>query len=88
VGSVGDDDDVVEVVVVGDGREAADLLVGIGGAGFRDDAAEGYAVGEEIIAAYSAFGVSGVFIAASAEGDDERGDLFTVEFDGVVEAGV
>ena len=88
MGSVGDYDDVVEVVVVGDGCEAADLLLGVGGAGFGDDVAEGDAVGEEIVAAYSTFGVSGVFVGASAEGDDERGDLFAVEFDGVVEASV
>ena len=88
MGSVGDDDDVVEVVVVGDGREAADLLVGIGGAGFRDDAAEGNSIGEEVVASDAAFGVTGVFIAAAAESDDQRRNLLAVEFDGVVEAGV
>ena len=88
VGAVGDDDDVVEIVFVGDGGEAVDLLLGVDGAGFGDDVAEGDAVGEEVVAAYAAFGVAGVFVAAAAEGDDERGDLFAVEFDGVVEAGV
>lgn len=88
MGTVGYDDDVMEVVFVGDGGEAVDLLFGVDGAGFGDDAAEGDAVGEEIVAAYAALGVAGVFIAAAAEGDDERGDLFAIELDGVVEAGV
>ena len=88
MGAVGDDDDVVEIVFAGDGGEAVDLLLGVDGAGLGDDAAEGDAVGEEVVAADAAFGVAGVLVAASAEGDDERGDLFAVEFDGVVEAGV
>ena len=88
MGAVGDDDDVVEVVLAGDGGEAVDLLLGVDGAGLGDDVAEGDAVGEEVVAADAAFGVAGVFVAAAAEGDDERGDLLAVEFDGVVEAGV
>ena len=88
MGAVGDDDDVVEIVFAGDGGEAMDLLLGVNGAGFGDDVGEGNAVGEEVVAAYAAFGVAGVFVGAAAEGDDERGDLFAVEFDGVVEAGV
>ena len=86
--AVGDDDDVVEIVLVGDGGEAMDLLLGVDGAGFGDDAAEGDSVGEEVVAADAAFGVAGVFVAAAAEGDDERGDVLAVEFDGVIEAGV
>ena len=88
MGAVGDDDDVVEIVFAGDGGEAVDLLLGVDGAGLGDDAAEGNAVGEEIVAADAAFGVAGVFVAAAAEGDDQRGDLLAVEVDGVVEAGV
>ena len=88
MGCVGDDDDVMEIVFVGDGGEAVDLLLGVDGAGLGDDAAEGDSVGEEVVAADAAFGVAGVFVAAAAEGDDERGDLFAVEVDGVVEAGV
>ncbi len=88
MGAVGDDDDVVEVVLAGDGGEAVDLLLGVDGAGLGDDVAEGDSVGEEIVAADAAFGVAGVLVAAAAEGDDERGDLLAVEFDGVVEAGV
>ena len=88
MGPVGDDDDVVEVVFAGDGGEAVDLLLGVDGVGLGDDVGEGDSVGEEIVAAYAALGVSGVVVAASAEGDDERGDLLAVEIDGVVEAGV
>jgi len=86
--AIGDDDDLVEVVLVGDGGEAVDLLLSVDGASFGDDAAEGDAVGEEVVAANTAFGVAGVFVAATTEGDDERGDLLAVEIDGVVEAGV
>ncbi len=86
--AVGDNDDVVEIVFVGDGGEAVDLLLGVDGAGLGDDVAEGDAVGEEVVAADAAFGVAGVLVAAAAESDDERGDLFAVEFDGVVETGV
>ena len=88
VSAVGDDDDVVEVVVASDHGEAANLLLGVGGAGFGDDAAERDAVGEEIVAAYTSFGIAGVFVAASAECDDQGRDVFAVEIDGVVEAGV
>ncbi len=86
--AVGDDDDVVKVVLAGDGGESVDLLFGIDGAGFGDDVAEGNAVGEEVVAADAAFGVAGVFVAAAAECDDKWGDLFAIELDGVVEAGV
>ena len=85
MGSVGDDDDVVEIVFAGDGGETVDLLPGIDGACLGDDAAEGNAVGEEIVATDAAFGVAGVFVAAATESDDERGDLLAVEFDGVIE---
>ena len=88
VGCVGDDDDVMEIVFVGDGGEAVDLLLGVDGAGFGDDAAEGNSIGEEVVATYSSFGVAGVFVAASAEGDDQRSDLFAIEVDGVIETGV
>ena len=88
MGCVGDDDDVVEIVFAGDGGEAVNLLLGVDGAGFGDDAAEGDSVGEEVVAADAALGVAGVFVAAAAEGDDEGGDVFAVEVDGVVEAGV
>jgi len=88
MGAVGDDDDVVELVFVGDGSEAVDLLLGIDGLGLGDDVGEGDAVGEEVVAAYSAFSIAGVFVGAAAEGDDEGGDLFAIEFNGVVEAGV
>ena len=88
MGAVGDDDDVVEIVFAGDGGEAVDLLFGVDGAGFGDDAAEGNSVGEEIVATDAPFGVAGVFFAAATEGDDERGDLLVVEIDGVIEAGV
>src|SRR5258705_646819 len=88
VGGVGDDDDVVEIVFAGDGGEAMDLLLGIDGAGFGDDAAEGNSIGEEVVAADASFGVAGVFVAAAAEGDDQRGDVLAVEVDGVIEAGV
>lgn len=88
MGSVGDDDDVVEVVFAGDGGETVNLLLGVDGAGLGDDAAKGNSVGEKIVASDAAFGVARVFVAAAAEGDDQRRDLFAVEFDGVVEAGV
>ena len=88
MGAVGDDDDMVQIVFMGDGGEAVDLLVGIDGAGLGDDVAEGDAVGKEIVAADATFGVAGVLVVAAAEGDDERGDLFAVEINGVVEAGV
>ena len=67
---VGDDDDVVEIVFAGDGGEAVDLLFGVGGAGFGDDAAEGNPIGEKVVAADAAFRIAGVFVAAAAEGDD------------------
>ena len=88
MGSVRDYDDVVEVVFVRDGGEAVDLLLGIGGARLGDDAAEGNSIGEEVVATDAALGVAGVFVGASAEGDDERSDLFAVELDGAVETGV
>ena len=86
--AIGDDDDVLEVILVGDGGEAVDLLLGVDGAGLGDDAAEGHTVGEEVVATDTALGVTGVFVAATTEGDDERGDLLAVEIDGVVEASV
>jgi len=46
VGSVGDDDDVVEVVSFGDLGEAAGLLLGGEGVGLRDNSREGYSLGE------------------------------------------
>ena len=65
-----------------------DLLLGVDGVGFGDDVAEGDAVGEEVVAADAALGVAGVFVAASAQGDDEGSDLLAIEVEGVVEAGV
>ena len=47
-----------------------DLLLGVSGAGFGDDAAEGNSIGEEVVAADAAFRIAGVFVAAAAEGDD------------------
>jgi len=88
MGRVGDDDDVMEIVFAGDGGKAVDLLLGVDGAGLGDDAAERNSICEEVVAADASFGVARVFIAAAAEGDDERGDVFAVEFDGVIEAGV
>ena len=88
VGAVGDDDDVAEVVFAGDGGEAVDLLFGVDGAGLGDDVAEGDAVCQEVVAPDAALGVAGVAIAAAAEGDDDGGDLFAVEVDGVIETGV
>jgi len=88
MGCVGDDDDVVEMVFVGDGGEAVDLLLGVGGAGLGDDAAEGNSIGEEVVAADASFRVAGVFVAAAAEGDDQRGDVLAVEIDDVIETGV
>ena len=72
VGCVGDDDDVTEIVFVSDGSQAANLLLGVDGVGFGDDVAEGYAIGEKIVPAYASFGVAGVLVAASAEGDSTR----------------
>jgi len=88
VGGVGDDDDVVKIVFVGDGCKAVDLLLGIDGVGFGDDTAEGNSVCEKIVAADATFRIAGVFIAAAAQGDDEWSNLLAVEFDGVIEAGV
>jgi len=88
VGAIGDDDEVVEVVVSGDVDEALDLLLGVGGGGLGDDLVEGDAVGEEIVATYAALGVAGVEIAAAAEGDDEGRHLEAIESNGVVETGV
>jgi hypothetical protein len=88
VGGVGDDDDVVEIIFVRDGGKAVDLLLGVDGAGLSDDAVEGDSVGEEVVAADAAFGVAGVLVAAAAQGDDERSDVFAIELDGMVEAGV
>ena len=88
MGRVGDDDDVMEVVFAGDGGKAVDLLFSVDRAGLGDDAAEGNSICEEVVAADASFGVARVFVAAAAEGDDERGDVFAVEVDGVIEAGV
>lgn len=88
VGCVGDDDDVVEIIFARDRSETMDLLFGVDGASLGDDAAEGDSVGEQIVAAYAAFGVAGIFVGAATQGDDERSDLFAVELDGMVEAGV
>ena len=63
---VGDYDDVVEVVFARDGGETVDLLLGIDGAGFGDDAAEGNSIGEEVVAADASLGVAGVFVTAAA----------------------
>lgn len=46
MGSVRDDDDVMETVFVGDGREAVDLLLRIDRAGFGNDAAKWDSVGK------------------------------------------
>ena len=89
MGAVGDDDDVVKVVLAGRWRR-------VGGPAARWSMErvsammlpKGDAVGEEVVAADAAFGVAGVFVAAAAECDDEWGDLFAIELDGVVEAGV
>lgn len=70
VGGVGDDDDVVEVVFVGNGGEAVDLLLGIDRASLGDDAAKGNSIRKEVVSADAAFGVAGVFVGAAAEGDD------------------
>ena len=70
MGAIGDDDDVVEIVFVRDGGEAVDLLLGVDGAGLRDDAAEGDSIRKEVVAADAALGVAGVFVAAAAKGDD------------------
>ena len=88
MGRVGDDHDVVEIVFAGDSCEAVDLLLGVDGAGFGDDAAEGNSVGEEVVAADASLGVAGIFVTSTPEGDDQRGDVLAVELDGVVEAGV
>jgi len=58
MGAVRDDDDMVEIVFVSDGSEAMDLLLGIDGTGFGDDVAEGYAIGEKVVAADAALGVA------------------------------
>jgi hypothetical protein len=86
--AVGDDDDALEVLGGGDGGEAGDLLLGVGGTGLGDDAVVGHAVGEQVVTADGAFGVAGVLVAAAAEGDDERRDLALVQGDGVIEARV
>lgn len=88
VSCVGDDHDVMQMVFVRDGGEAVDLLLGVDGAGLGDDAAEGNSVGEKVVAADASLGVAGVFVAASAEGDDQRSDLFAIEVDGVIQTGV
>lgn len=58
VGSVRDDDDVMQIVFVRDGGKAMNLLLGVDGAGLGDDAAEGNSICEEVVAAYTAFGVA------------------------------
>ena len=75
VGSVGDDDEVVEVVGAGDLGEVVDLLLGVGGVGVEEDVVVGDALGEEVVAGYGSFGAAGVGVGAAAQGDDERGDL-------------
>ena len=86
--AVGDDDDVVEVVGVGDGGEAVDLLLGVDRTGLGDDLVEGDTVGEEVVAADAAFGGAGVGVASAAEGDDKGREMTIVEGDRVIEAGV
>ena len=86
--AVGDDDDVVEVLAIGDAGEELDLLLGVDGVGFGDDVVEGDAVGEEVVASDAAFGLAGVLVAATAEGDDDGRDVLVVERDCLVEAGV
>ena len=88
MGGVGDDDDVVQAVGLGDLGEASGLLRSGEGVGFGDDSGEGDALSEQIVAAYAAFRVAGVAVAASAQSDDEWGDLPLVERDSVVEAGM
>src|ERR1700678_1044957 len=65
-----------------------DLLLGVYGASFGDDAADRNSIGEEIIAADTAFCVAGVFVAASAEGDDQRSYLLAVKLNCVIEGAV
>jgi len=66
VSAVADDDDVLEVLAAGDGGQMFDLLLRVDGVCFRDDAVEGDAVGEEIVAADTAFGPAGVFVGTAA----------------------
>jgi hypothetical protein len=78
----------MEIELTRDGREPAGLLFGIGGAGLGDDATERNAVGEQIVAAYSPFSVSGVFVAAAAESNDDWSDLLSIEIYRMIQAEV
>ncbi len=51
MGAVGDDDDVAQIILAGDGGQAVDLLLSVDGARLGDDVAEGNAVGQQIVAA-------------------------------------
>lgn len=86
MGGIAHDHDRFQIVFVRDGSQTMDLLLGIDGAGFGDDVAERNAAGQQIISSDAALGVSGVLVAASAKGDDERRNLLAIELDGMVEA--
>ena len=88
VSAIGNNNDVAEIVLAGDGGEAMDLLLGIERAGLDDDVAERNSVGQQVVTTDAAFRVAGVLIAAAAKSDDERGDLLAIKIDGVVEAEV
>ena len=86
--AVGDDNDGVEVVRGSDLCKLCYLLLRVEGVGLGDDVVEGYAVGEEVVAADAPFSAAGVLLRAATEGDDGGRDAVVVESDGFVEARV
>ena len=88
VGTVADDDDVLEVLAASNASQMFHLLLGIDGVCFRDDAVEGYAVGEKIVSADTAFGPTGVLVGTAPECDDDGRHAALVEADGLIETGV
>lgn len=86
--AIGDDDQRVKVLSLGDASEQVYLLLGVDGAGLGDDVVEGDAIGEEIVATDASLGFAGVLVRSAAERDDDGSDASVVEGDGLVETGM
>jgi len=86
--AVADDDDVLEVLAIGDAGQVLDLLLGVDGVCLCDDAVERDAIGQEIVAANATFGPAGVLVGTASQRNDDGRHATLVEADSLIEAGV
>src|SRR5215472_17377774 len=83
--AVRDDNNGVEVVCRGDLSKLRHLLLRVEGVGFGDDLVERNPIRQQVVAAHAAFGAAGVFVGATAKGNDDGRDAVLVEGNGFVE---